>query len=228
MMRLGARLATEKGALRAHGIEHVPATGPVVLAVRHYHHLLDGLGLLAQLDRPLHIMVGLDWIAGTGTRRILEGLARLCAWPVTLRSAEDRLREAADCVPGGAPAPSAFGDEEVQPYQQRAFRQCVDLLGMGRMVAIFPEGYPLIDPHTPRKARTELLAPFKSGFARTAVAAARRHGHPVPVVPVGIRPDHRRDGHLDFVYGAGRRVTGATDVDALIADVEGDIALLSR
>lgn len=228
MMRFCARLATEKGALRAHGIAHVPASGPVVLAVRHYHHLLDGLGLLAQLDRPLHIMVGLDWIAGAGTRRIMEGLARLCAWPVTLRNLEDRLQEAADCVPGGGPGPSAFGAEEVRPYQQRAFRQCVDLLGMGRLVAIFPEGYPLIDPHTPRKPRTELLAPFKSGFARTAVAAARRHGHPVAVVPVGIRPADRQDRHLDFFYGAARQATGATDIDGLIADVQRDIALLSR
>lgn len=223
-MRFGARLATRQGVLKSHGLEHVPGSGPVVLAVRHYHHLLDALGLLAQVDRPLHIMVGLDWVSTRATRWMMEGLARLCAWPVTLRNEEERRSEAVS----GEPRPSAYREEEVRPYQQRAFRQCVELLRLDRAVAIFPEGYPVIDPHVPRRPRAELLAPFKSGFARTAVMFARRHGRPVPVVPVGIRPEGEGDAGLAFVYGAARRVTGSTDVDALIADVYDDILMLSR
>lgn len=222
-MRFGARLSIRPRELTAHGIRHVPASGPVVLAVRHYHHLLDGLGLLAQVGRPLHVMIGLDWISTRAARWFLEGLAQCCAWPVTLRNAEDRFGETGP----DESRPSAYGEDEIQPYQQRAYRQCVNLLRDGRAVAIFPEGYPVIDPHTVRKPRTETLAPFKSGFARVAVTAARRHGRPVWVVPVGIRSNGHDDRKLAFVYGAARQVTGTTDVDALIAQVYADITRLS-
>jgi putative membrane protein len=209
--------------LTAHGIAHVPPSGPVLLAVRHYHHLLDGLGLLAQVGRPLHIMIGLDWVSTRATRWMMERLAQCCAWPVTLRNAEDRISEAdLHC-----PAPSAYRDDEIQPYQQRAYRQCVELLRHGRAVAIFPEGYPVIDPHMVRRARTETLAPFKSGFARIAVTAARRHGCPVWVVPVGIRVDGENHRKLAFHYGEARQVTASTAVDALIAQTYRDITLLS-
>ncbi len=222
-MRLGARLTIDPQQVTAHGIEHVPAAGPVVLAVRHYHHLLDGLGLLAQTGRPLHILIALDWVSGRSTRRVMEGLARGCGWPVTLRSAGDRHDEQ-----GSAPAmPSAYREEEVPAYQQRAHRQCIELLRHGRALAIFPEGYPVIDPHAVRKARLETLAPFKSGFARVAVAAARRHGRHVSVVPVGIRADGHDDRKLAFVYGAAQEVTGSTDVDALIAQIYGAVTMLS-
>jgi putative membrane protein len=223
VMRLGARLAVDSRAITADGIGHVPAAGPVVLAVRHYHHLLDGLGLLAQLARPLHIMIGLDWVQTAAGRRLMEALARGCAWPVTLRDLEDRRDE----EPPHALRPSAYASHEIQPYQQRAFRQCVELLGQGRAVAIFPEGYPVIDPHTRRRPRADILAPFKSGFARVAVAAARRQGSPVPVVPVGIRADPHDRARLAFGYGPPRQVAPGTDVQALIADVRHDVGLLS-
>jgi putative membrane protein len=223
VMRLGARLAIDSREITADGIGHVPAAGPVVLAVRHYHHLLDGLGLLAQLARPLHIMIGLDWVSTAAGRRLMEGLARGCAWPVTLRDTEDRRDE----EPPYGIRPSAYAEHEITPYQHRAFRQCVELLGEGRAVAIFPEGYPRIDPHTRRRPRAETLAPFKSGFARVAVAAARRHGRPVPVVPVGIRADAQDARRLGFAYGPPLEATAGTDVDALIARVRHAISLLS-
>lgn len=222
-MRAAARLAANPRALTAHGADHVPPTGPVVLAVRHYHHLLDGVGLLAQARRPLHILIGLDWIAQPSTRLMMEGLAGACAWPVTLRSAHDRLSDQGVDRPG----PRAFHAHEVARYQQRAHRQCIDLLGRDRVLVIFPEGFPVIDPHTARAARRSALAPFKSGFARVAIAAARRRGMAIPVVPVGIRPDAYDDSRLAFVYGAPQQVTAATAVDALIAQTRAAVAQLS-
>lgn len=221
-MRLGARVATTVSDMTAAGIDHVPASGPVILAVRHYHHLLDGMGLLAHSRRPLHIMVGLDWVSTRTMRRVMEGLARGCAWPVTLRSAEDRHDD------GRGAAASAYRIDEIRTYQQRAFRQCVDLLGRARVVVFFPEAYPVIDPHAARKPRRETLAPFKSGFARAAVVAARRHGRPVSVVPVGIRADATNERGLAFGYGQPRHVTAATDSKKLVIDVRADVRVLSE
>ena len=223
-MRLGARLAVNSSEVTATGIEHVPGSGPVILAVRHYHHLFDGLGLLAHSHRPLHIMIGLDWVSTRSTRWLMESLARGCAWPVTLRTSEDRQGDGEPCFE----AASAYRPNEVRPYQQRAFRQCVELLGRERVVVIFPEAYPVIDPHTVRKPRRETLAPFKSGFARAAVTAARRHGRPVSVVPVGIRADAANQRKLDFGYGQPKLVTAASDVKSLVAQVRADICRLSK
>jgi 1-acyl-sn-glycerol-3-phosphate acyltransferase len=169
-------------------------------------------------------MIGLDWVSTRTTRWLMENLTRGCAWPVTLRSNEDRQ---GDGEPGFEAA-SAYRPNEVGPYQQRAFRQCVELLGRERVVVIFPEAYPVIDPHTFRKPRRETLAPFKPGFARAAVIAARRHGRPVSVVPVGIRADAANQRKLDFGYGQPKLVTAASDVKSLVAQVRADICRLSK
>lgn len=216
-------MAVNRSEVTAAGVDQVPGAGPVVLAVRHYHHLLDGLGLLAQSRRPLHILIGLDWVSTRAGRWLMESLARGCAWPVTLRTSENRR----DDGEPGFEAASAYEPDEVRPYQQRAFRHCVDLLGRERVVVIFPEAYPVIDPHTPRTPRQEILAPFKPGFARAAVGAARRHGRPVIVVPVGIRVDAANQRRLAFCYGQPRLVTALTDVNSLVAHVRADICLLS-
>lgn len=216
-------MAVNQSEVTASGMEQVPGAGAVVLAVRHYHHLLDGLGLLAHSRRPLHILIGLDWVSTRAARWLMESLARGCEWPVTMRTSEDRLY---DGEPGFEGA-SAYRPDEARRYQQRAFRQCVELLGRERVLVIFPEAYPLIDPHTPPKPRQETLAPFKTGFARAAVAAARRHGCPVNVVPVGIRADAANERRLAFCYGQPRLVTASTDVNSLVAHVRADICRLS-
>lgn len=223
-MRVGARLAVNASEVTATSMEQVPKSGPVILAVRHYHHLLDGLGLLAHSHRPLHIMIGLDWVSTRRARWLMESLARGCAWPVTLRTDEDRH---GDGEPGFEAA-SAYRPDEIRSYQQRAFRQCVALLGRERVVVFFPEGYPVIDPHTVRKARQETLAPFKAGFARAAVAAARRHGRPVSVVPVGIRANAANPCELAFGYGRARVVSATSDVEGLVEHVRADVCRLSR
>ena len=48
--------------MAATGLEHnLPTDGPVLLVARHYHHLFDGVVLLASMPRPIHILVTLDW-----------------------------------------------------------------------------------------------------------------------------------------------------------------------
>jgi putative membrane protein len=207
--------------LDAVGLDRVPDCGPLVLAVRHYHHLLDGVGLIRQVKRPLHILIALDWVAKPRTRAMMEGLAQWAAWPVTLRSEELEKSE------GGASATSrrAYTLEEVSAYQRHAYRECVNLLCHGEALVIFPEGYPVIDPHAKREKRSTLLAPFKSGFARLAIAASRVSGDPINVLPVGIQV--QPTGGLIFVYGHSRPVTASSDVETVTREVYDDVCSLS-
>ena len=56
-----------------------------------------------------------------------------------------------------------------------------------RVLVVFPEGYPNIDPHYTLKTRPEEFLPFKAGFATIAAAAEKRLGARVPIVPSGFR-----------------------------------------
>jgi 1-acyl-sn-glycerol-3-phosphate acyltransferase len=160
------------------GLDRVPRTGPVLLAARHYHHLLDGAVLVRHLRRPVHVVVGLDWVANARQRRWME---RACAWaryPVILRPATTGSR-------GG------YASSDVRRYLRSGLRDAVALLREGRVVLVFPEGYPVVDPTAsdaaPRVRDDDGLLPFATGI-RTIAAAARRAGaRDLAIVPVGLR-----------------------------------------
>lgn len=54
----------------------------------------------------------------------------------------------------------------------------VRILATGQTVVLFPEGWINMDG---------VLGPLKNGAARVAAEAARRLGHPIPIVPVALR-----------------------------------------
>src|SRR5579871_5787692 len=58
--------------VRVEGMQHLPRTGPVLIASRHYHHFYDGCLLLAIIPRPVHILVALDWVWNAPLRRLME------------------------------------------------------------------------------------------------------------------------------------------------------------
>jgi putative membrane protein len=187
-MRLVAR-AVAAGRLRtmAAGAEAIPAHGPVVITARHYHHLYDGAALFAAMPRPFHIVVTLDWAASRASRTIMEKLTRAARWPALLRP--DAVRRAR------RKGRTVFSPQEVLRYRRRAFREAVELLAEGRILVVFPEGYPNIDPHyTPKTGDDEFL-PFKSGFLRIVQAAENRLAREIPILPLGLH------------YAAGRRAT---------------------
>ncbi|MDQ6943300.1 MAG: 1-acyl-sn-glycerol-3-phosphate acyltransferase, partial [Candidatus Eremiobacteraeota bacterium] len=122
-------LRTMTDGVTVDGLERVPRTGPVLLAARHVHHLLDGAVLVRHLARPVHIVVGLDWAADARQRRWME---RVCAWaryPVILR-------------PATAGARGGYAASEVRQYLRAGLREAAALLRDGRVVLVFPEGYP--------------------------------------------------------------------------------------
>jgi len=71
-------------------------------------------------------------------------------------------------------------------------RMALNLLREGRLVVIFPEGFPNIDNNpTPKQSDDDFL-PFQRGFAKLAKLAGS-NGRPVPIIPVG------------FIYERGER-----------------------
>lgn len=207
-------LRTMTDGVTVDGLERVPRTGPVLLAARHYHHLLDGAVLVRHIDRPVHIVVGLDWTANARERRWME---RACAWaryPVILRPATAGTR-------GG------YAASEVRRYLRSGLRDAVTLLRDGHVVLVFPEGYPVVDPTAsdaaPRARDTSGFLPFAAGF-RTIAGAARRAGaRDVAIVPVGFRYESR---------GARWRIAARFGeplaADADVATVELAVRELSR
>lgn len=178
-MKLIGRLAV--GAIARHfvrdlrvqvaGLEHVPSTGPLIVAARHYHHLYDGVVLVRVLPRMPHVFVALDWTRTPFERAVMETVCRLSEWPVALRG---------DNVTGGA---SAFTSVEVPRYTRGALDLAARLLARGEALVVFPQGYPTIDPAAPPG---DEFRPFRPGVVAIARRAARLGGRSIPVVPAGF------------------------------------------
>ena len=184
IVRLGSQaLAAGRVDIAVTGLEHMPTEGPVLLVARHYHHLFDGVVLLASIPRPLHILVSLDWVKNSYARRLMTRAATMARWPVVLR--RDALRAGVD--PDRTLGGKTFTAATIRPYQRSALADSVALLTQGGALVMFPEGYPNIDPHYTPKTRPEEFLPFKTGFATMAAAAEKRLGARVPIVPSGFR-----------------------------------------
>lgn len=217
-IRLGSRvIAGRRLQLTVEGLEHIPASGPALIAARHYHHLYDGCALITTLPRPVHILVALDWVDRPIVRRVMERACAAARWPIVLRG--DALTR-----PG---ARTAYSPAERRRYLHRAVTETVDLLRAGEVVVVFPEAYPNVDPtYTPKTA--DGFLPFRPGFAALA-ALAERDGHPpVPIIPAGLayRPGDRWE--LTLRFGPPLFIDDWPDRAALVAAVEQQVRDLSR
>jgi 1-acyl-sn-glycerol-3-phosphate acyltransferase len=183
-MRLIAR-AIAFGRLQtiSSGIGHIPANGPALIIVRHYHHLYDGLALFAALPRQFHILVTLDWVQNAAIQSLMTQLTRLARWPVVLRA--DAVLHKNDR--GAAYFRRTFSPADVERYQRTALKNSVQLLLDNRLLVVFPEGYPNIDPGYTPKTDNRGFLPFKRGFVAIARAAERRLGTSLPIIPTGLQ-----------------------------------------
>lgn len=207
-VRAAARILVRRLEVHAEGVERVPTEGPTLLAVRHVHNLYDGALLTATLPRPPSILVALDW-AGTGAlRRLMEWHCRLAGWPVIERPGRERFRA----------GPMAAG-----------MRTALERLCAGELLAVFPEGRPVYDPHAGN--RPDELLPFGKGAAWLATRAAARLGRPVPVFPVGLtycRPSGgKRRWRVELRVGTPIMVRPEDDEAALTAQLEAEVRRLS-
>jgi putative membrane protein len=204
------------------GLEHLPAFGPTIVVARHYHHLYDAALLIASIDRPVLFLVALDWVGSPAQKWLMEAACRMARWPVLLRPAAlDRRTGRA----GRAVGPYAPGD--APSYLRRALREAHHLLGEGRLLVIFPEAYPNVDPTFTLKAGPEAWLPFSSIVARIALRAARSVGQHVPIVPAGFdyEPGERRRVTLRF--GPAISPAAAGGAAALTRQLEAAVAALS-
>ena len=165
------------------GMEHIPSNGPVLLACRHVHYMYDGCLLQAGLPRPVHLLITLDWMPVAWFLPLMERVCALVRWPVVPRA--------------------SVGTNEALPAERspnrasvrRAIRRCADVLAAGDILAVFPEGYPNVDPvYTPKRSLSDMMD-FLPGFVTIVDLAGARRRDAIPVVPVG------------FAYERGERWT---------------------
>ena len=167
----GIRTKTAHVALE--GSANLPERGPAIIVARHYHHLLDGAVLVSCLKRPVHIVVALDWTADARQRTWMERACRAAQYPVVLRR------------PSLATS-GAYRPDDLLRYTRKALRDTTRLLRAGRVIVVFAEGYPNIDPTGSMKPGFDDWLPFEAGFLRMLAMAERDGTTRVALVPVGF------------------------------------------
>lgn len=202
-------LRTQTASVVVDGREHVPARGPVMLVARHFHHLLDGAVLVTRIARPIHIVVGLDWAATPRQRVWIERMCRAAEYPIVLR------RPTLD-------GSSVYRRDELVRYTRAALRETTRLLRAGRVVLVFPEGYPNVDPSGSRKRDGADWLPFEPGFLKMIALAERDGCAEVTVLPVGFR--YERAGRWSIHARIGRPL-GREERD--LAAIEASVRRLS-
>ncbi|MDQ4044213.1 MAG: 1-acyl-sn-glycerol-3-phosphate acyltransferase [Chloroflexota bacterium] len=220
VLRRGGRIILDRQAtIDISGTEYIPSSGPCVLVARHYHNLLDGCALYAATGPPLQLLVGLDW-AGTGLlRHVMERLSHTVAWPVILRL---------DALDREAATPERRS--EARRLLREATRESVDLLAAGKVVVMFPEGYPVVDPHAKaQRANPEGMLPFQPGVVRLVRIAERRLGREISLVPVGFAYERRDGGRWEIAMCIGTPLSreGLESDTALLRALERQVAELS-
>jgi 1-acyl-sn-glycerol-3-phosphate acyltransferase len=108
-------------------------------------------------------------------RRLMANACRFVRWPVVARA-----------VHRSGIMPATSERATVGTPVRSAVRASADILQAGEILAVFPEGYPNIDPvYTPKQSLTDVM-PFLPGFATILDLAQRTRPEPIPVVPVGF------------------------------------------
>jgi len=204
MRAIAAILAVGRLKTQATGMENIPAQGPALIVVRHYHHLYDGLALFAAMPRQFHIVVAIDWVKNRRVQWFMQTVNRIARWPTLLR---------ADAVARCNYSTRLFSPADVARYRRSALGDAAELLVQNKIVVIFPEGYPNIDPnYTPKKNFDEFL-PFKPGFLQILRAAEKKTNRAIPIIPAGLY--YRRRECWEAVVRFGEPVWRARFSDPL-------------
>ena len=181
------------------GLEHLPDRGPVLLASNHPNALVDALVVGCTLRRSVTLTAKSTLLENPVTRALLR-----TAGVIPLRRASDALRSGRREDGGLDPARNA-----------EAFAAVLDVLEVGGIVLIFPEGKSHSEP---------ALAPLKTGLARIATMARVERLTSVPIVPVGLTFERKWEPRSRVLMHLGPPIYAATEG----CDQPNDIAELTR
>ena len=189
--------------LHVTGLEYVPGRGPAILVARHYHHLYDAAAILASVPREVHVLIAADWLGGGWRLALMRRLAAAARWPMVWRR-------------GAA-----------WRFNREGYSASGKLLEDGRILLMFPEGYPNVDPLGTMKSEPEAFLPFDPGFLVLA-----EHSHcDVLLVPVGLSYAKRNAGGwsvwLRFGAPISYRRAGRAERQRLLARIEAAVRKLS-
>lgn len=154
------------------GAEHVPESGPVILAANHPSSVVDAFAIGLATPRKVHFLARSTMFDSPWRARLL---ARLGVIPIHRRlDAAERME----------------GNVEI-------FRHCYELLEAGGAIGIFPEGVSHVDPQV-RDMRTGAMRIGLEAEARRGFQLGVRV---VPIGLNFSRPDPRRRGELTLRVG---------------------------
>jgi 1-acyl-sn-glycerol-3-phosphate acyltransferase len=152
------------------GLEHVPATGPVLFAGNHPNSLIDPILIITTCGRKVHFAAKDSLFSSRLMRALLHGLGA-----VPIKRRDDHAGGVID-EPGFARRGSAAEGRGVID-NDAAFDAMFAVLGDGGAIGIFPEGLSHDEAH---------LARLKTGAARLALGAAARTHRGITIVPCGL------------------------------------------
>jgi len=210
------RLLRRKADLEIAGQDRIPRRGPVIVAARHVHHAFDGAALLQAIGRPTSLIVTLDWLPVGRRRELLAALCRAAYWPAVIRSEQF------------APATGKRDPEAVRRLRA-AIEESVAVLNDGRVLVVFPEGYPNVDPNGSPKEGLDEMLPFREGYLHIAARLHRQTGKTATIVPAGFAYSQEPGGRWRIQLAFGGPVTFHADDDiaAVNVTVESEVRLLS-
>lgn len=197
--------------LSVEGADLVPRKGPVIIAARHFHHLYDGCAILTTIPRPVHILVGLDWVKNPAGKVIMERACQAAAWPMIYRQNSLTPRDS----------------HEATRALRHAMDDALDLFRAGHILLVFPEGYPNIDPGYTPKTDDNAFLPFQPGVVRLATMAAA-NGLTVPIVPAGFSYERGDRWRATLRFGEPVTVENRSQASAALHHLEQTVFALSH
>jgi 1-acyl-sn-glycerol-3-phosphate acyltransferase len=217
IMEAGAKvLARRHFDLRVEGREHLPSSGPVIIAARHYPHFWDGCVFMLVVGRPVHFITAVDWITNRPRRLATELGFRAVGWPRLIRS------------DGLVSTTRNINRQEQIGYLRRMLIESAALLAQGNVLVVFPEGHPTIDPdETPKHGDESIFLPFQPGFVHLATFGHRQSGQPIPVVPAGFVYERGAKWSITLRFGPPVMIDGPIDRAAVTLAVENAARRLS-
>jgi len=161
------------------GLEHVPRSGPLIVAANHWNALVDALLVAYALPRRVRFTAKATLLDHVGLRLLFRLVG-----VVPLRRVSDEVRRGSTQLDAARNAES--------------FAAILDALQAGEAVLIFPEGRSHSEPS---------LSQLRTGCARLALLAQSERGlHALPILPVGLTFEDKGRPRTRAVVQMGRPV----------------------